>query len=211
MEPPCVTGAWTPTNIWDMAKASLQDLTGSVRAHALSDDYPVHDLRLLWDETPTLAVVSNEQREMPAVVHVAQVLLSSDAIRHGGGAPYGVLHPQFLLMALQLQNELDKRLTSDSQTPGPSCIRRNETNECLVLSPLEFWHRDEQVLLADPHPAKSYTGSPVRAVVTPPVAPAVMQSPLPLLYSTTLSGRWPFLPLFSRAEYLVLTLSLIHI
>lgn len=205
MEPPCVTGAWTPTNIWDMAKASLQDLTGSVRAHALSDDYPVHDLRLLWDETPTLAVVSNEQREMPAVVHVAQVLLSSDAIRHGGGAPYGVLHPQFLLMALQLQNELDKRLTSDSQTPGPSCIRRNETNECLVLSPLEFWHRDEQVLLADPHPAKSYTGSPVRAVVTPPVAPAVMQSPLPLLYSTTLSGRWPFLPLFSRAEYLVLT------
>ena len=58
---------------------------------------------------------------------------------------------------------------------------------------------------ADWHPAKSYSGSPVRAVVTPPVAPLVANSTMPLLYSTTLASRWPYLPLFSRAEYLVLT------
>lgn len=201
MSPACVRGAWVPTNIWDVVKASLQDLTGVVRAQALTDRYPVHDLRLVWDETPTLAVVNDEREDAP-VVHVAQILVSSDAIRHGNGAPYGVLHPEFLLTALEQERVLDRALLSGT---GPSCIRRNGTDDCLVLSPLEFWHRSRAEIEADTHPAKSYTGSPVRAVVTPPVAPTANDSPLPLLYSTTLSGRWPYLPLFSRAEYFVFT------
>lgn len=202
-QPACVTGAQSPTNIWDVVKGSLQDLTGSVRSQALSDHYPVHDLRLIWDETPTLEVVNKNEHEAP-VIHVAQVLMSSDDIRQGAGSPYGVLSPSFLMTALALEKELDAKLLSNAPDK-PSCVRRNETDTCLVLSPLEYWHRNEAEIKADPHPAKSYTGSPIRAIVTPPVAPMAAQSPLPLLYSTTLSGRWPFLPLFSRAEYLVLT------
>lgn len=202
-QPACVTGAQSPTNIWDVVKGSLQDLTGYVRSQALSDHYPVHDLRLVWDETPTLEVVNKNGHEAP-VIHVAQVLMSSDKIRQGAGSPYGVLSPSFLMTALALEKELDAKLLSDAPNK-PSCVRRNETDTCLVLSPLEYWHRNAAAIKADPHPAKSYTGSPIRAIVTPPVAPAAAHSPLPLLYSTTLAGRWPFLPLFSRAEYLVLT------
>jgi len=200
----CVMGSWMPNNIWDMALASIQDLTGTSRADISSDMYPVQDLRLIWDETPSLQVVRETNMSAPTV-HVAQVLVTSDATRRAGGSPYGVLHPRLLLSALALQNALDERLLHPKTGGGPSCVRRNETDACLVLSPLEFWGRDAARLREDRHPAQSYTGSPVRAVVTPPVAPITPHSPLPLLYSTTLSGRWPYLPLFSRAEYLVLT------
>ncbi|WFD27866.1 hypothetical protein MNAN1_002874 [Malassezia nana] len=200
----CVMGAWTPNNIWDMALASILELTGASRSDILSDLYPVQDLRLVWDETPSLHVVREMNVSAPTV-HVAQVLVTSDAIRRAGGSPYGVLHPRLLLAALELQEALDARLVHPSDHSMPSCVRRNETDTCLVLSPLEFWGRDPERLRQDRHPAQAYTGSPVRAVVTPPVAPMVPESPLPLLYSTTLSGRWPYLPLFSRAEYLVLT------
>ena len=43
-QPACVTGAQSPTNIWDVVKGSLQDLTGYVRSQALSDHYPVLSL-----------------------------------------------------------------------------------------------------------------------------------------------------------------------
>ncbi|WFD23983.1 hypothetical protein MEQU1_002680 [Malassezia equina] len=200
----CVTGSWMPNNIWDMALASILDLTGASRADIVSDMYPVQDLRLVWDETPSLQVVREPNVSAPKV-HVAQVLVTSDATRRAGGSPYGVLHPRLLLSALALQEALDARLLHPTEKGAPSCVRRNETESCLVLSPLEFWGRDAERLRHDGHPAQSYTGSPVRAVVTPPVAPMTPHSPLPLLYSTTLSGRWPYLPLFSRAEYLVLT------
>ncbi|WFD20491.1 hypothetical protein MCAP1_002735 [Malassezia caprae] len=201
---PCVMGSWMPNNIWDMALASILDLTGTSRADILSDMYPVQDLRLIWDETPSLQVVRETNVSAPTV-HVAQVLVTSDATRRAGGSPYGVLHPRLLLSALALQEALDERLLRAEAAGGPSCVRRNGTDTCLVLSPLEFWDHDAVRLREDKHPAQSYTGSPVRAILTPPVAPMMPHSPLPLLYSTTLSGRWPYLPLFSRAEYLVLT------
>ena len=200
----CVMGSWMPNNIWDMALASILDLTGASRADVLSDMYPVQDLRLVWDETPSLQVVRDTNVSAPTV-HVAQVLVTSDATRRAGGSPYGVLHPRLLLSALALQEALDERLLHPKAAGDPSCVRRNATDSCLVLSPLEFWGYDAARVRQDKHPAQSYTGSPVRAVVTPPVAPLTPHSPLPLLYSTTLSGRWPYLPLFSRAEYLVLT------
>ena len=36
----CVMGSWMPNNIWDMALASILDLTGASRADVLSDMYP---------------------------------------------------------------------------------------------------------------------------------------------------------------------------
>ncbi|KAL4399036.1 SREBP-SCAP complex protein [Malassezia pachydermatis] len=200
----CVTGAWTPTNIWDMAHASLLDLTGTTRSDILRDTFPVHDLRLLWDETPIFHMVEVHDDEHIPQVHMAQVLISTDAVRRGGGSPYGVLEPHVLHAALLLQQMLDAKLLGEPGTPS-QCVPRNDTHACLVLSPLEYWHRNATTLLSDAHPAKSYTGNPGRAVSAPPVAPPAPHSPIPLLYSTTLSSRWPFLPLFSRAEYAVLT------
>ena len=196
---PCVAGAWTPSNIWDMALASLSDVGGTTRARLHDATFPVHDLRLVWDETPSLEVVDTLDAHSVPTVHVAQVLVTTDAIRRGNGPPYGVLEPHLLLAAHEFQRALDRLLLARD-----ACIRPNQTEACLVLSPLAFWG-DAAAIHADGHPAKSYTGSPVRAVMTPPVAPVVPQSPLPLLYSTTLASRWPYLPLFSRAEYLVLT------
>lgn len=199
----CVTGAGTPTNIWDMALASLRDLSGATRADVLSDTYPVQDLRLFWDETPALEVLAPVD-DAPDV-YVAQALVTTDAVRRSGGSPFGVLARGVLQAALSLQTELDSRLLGDGGAAEARCVPRNDTRACLVLSPLEFWERNATLLRLDPHPAKSYTGSPARAVFAPPVAPVAPHSPIPLLYSTTLSSRWPFLPLFSRAEYAVLT------
>ena len=192
----CVSGAHTPHNIWEAFRASLADIAGTSPSFCRDDPaYPVHDLHMVWDETPSLQVVDRPTPPDAPRVHVAQLVVSTEAVRAGGGSPYGVLQTHTLLGAHRLQTALSAALT-------PHCVKDGDT--CLVLSPLDFWP-SAAAIAADAHPAKSITGSPVRAFAAPPVAPAHVNSSIPLLYSTTLASRWPYLPLFSRAEFLVLT------
>lgn len=195
----CVLGARAPTNIWDVVRTSLADITGGGHVNRSDADYPVHDLHLLWDETPSLEVVPRpEQASGMPKVRMEQVLLTTDSVRQGKGSPYGMLEPHALLAAQQVQHDIEARMLPNNL----SCYELD--GACLVLSPLSYWPTAADVQ-ADWHPAKSYTGSPVRAVVTPPVAPLHANTSIPLLYSTTLASRWPYLPLFSRAEFLVLS------
>ena len=205
----CVSGAFASSNIWELTRASLADLLGqSAPFHRDTDTFPVDDLRMIWDESPSLEVVAPpdapDAHTVPST-RVAQLLVTTQRIQQGDGSPYGVLQPHALLAALEVQQRLVRELRAPANATQPACIRRFGTDECLVLSPLDFWHGSAEEVLADWHPAKSYTGSPMRAVVTPPVAPAATNTSLPLLYSTTLTSRWPYLPLLSRAEFLVLT------
>ncbi|WFC99839.1 hypothetical protein MYAM1_002585 [Malassezia yamatoensis] len=195
----CVVGARTPTNIWDVARKSLGDIMGETRVQRTDELYVVHDLRLLWDETPNLEVVPSPQNTQNiASARMEQLVITTDAVRTGDGSPYGMLEPPTLLAAHNLQRAIEKRMyLNDVQ-----CIQMNE--RCLVLSPLSFWPQADDVY-NDWHPAKSYTGNPTRAIVTPPTGPSLENSSVPLLYSTTLASRWPYLPIFSRAEFLVMT------
>lgn len=195
----CIVGARAPTNIWDVARTSLSDITGDGRVQRSDESYAVHDLRLVWDETPSLEVVPRPTHaEGVPSVRMAQVLITTEAVRRGRGSPYGMLEPHALLTAQRMQSRLEAQLRASDV----SCVELD--GRCLVLSPLSYWPRAEDVH-GDWHPAKSFSGSPVRAVVTPPVAPLAANTTIPLLYSTTLASRWPYLPLFSRAEFLVLT------
>ncbi|PKI82478.1 hypothetical protein MVES_003692 [Malassezia vespertilionis] len=203
--PACVSGAHAPNNIWDAARSSLTDMLGLGGIHRGDQDYPVRDLRFLWDETPSLEVVAPPKKleHVPYVV-MEQVLITTDAVRSGRGSPYGMLEPHALLTAQGIQTALDRMLGEPAENAcGLTCVREHDS--CLVLSPLDYWHSDADKVSDDCHPAKSYTGSPIRAVVTPPVASQAVNTTIPLLYSTTLASRWPFVPIFSRAEYLVLT------
>ncbi|WFD36995.1 hypothetical protein MCUN1_003887 [Malassezia cuniculi] len=195
--PACVSGAHAPHSIWGAFRASLADLAGTSPSFRRADEaYPVHDLHLIWDETPSLQVVEEpDVRDDIPRVHVAQVIITADVVRAGGGPPYGVLQPHTLLAARKLQDALSRSLST--------CVRDASSGECLVLSPLDYWPSTEAIV-RDGHPAKSITGSPLRGIASPPVAPTANAS-VPRLYSTTLAGRWPYLPLFSRAEFLVLT------
>ena len=196
--PSCVSGAHAPRSIWGVLRSSLADLAGTSPSFRRDDEaYPVHDLHLIWDETPSLEVV--EHPELPPEtprVHVAQVVITADSVRAGGGSPYGVIQPHTLLAAHRLQTALSASLRS--------CVRDATTGSCLVLSPVNYWS-GAHAIASDAHPAKSITGNPIRGVISPPVGPSASNASMPLLYSTTLAGRWPYLPLFSRAEFLVLT------
>ncbi|SCZ96670.1 BZ3500_MvSof-1268-A1-R1_Chr4-4g07536 [Microbotryum saponariae] len=71
------------------------------------------------------------------------------------GAGVGALTKATLHRAMQLQNELERRLL-DGQVPGLSCIR-DHRGRCAVASPVEWWD-SEQALLADPDVHNTISG-----------------------------------------------------
>jgi hypothetical protein len=71
---------------------------------------------------------------------VERILIQSPLIEEG------TLNHQILLSALQFERRIADVLSS-RDTP---CLKKPK-GQCLVLSPLAFWHHDERMLLSDPN------------------------------------------------------------
>ncbi|SGZ22661.1 BQ5605_C022g09519 [Microbotryum silenes-dioicae] len=100
-------------------------------------------------------------------------------------AAVGALTKATLHRAMQLQNELERRLLA-GQVPGLSCIR-DHRGRCAVASPVEWWD-SEQALLADPDVHNTISGPSPNAEMLKNLEPNQQARMVPLTNPNTLVG-----------------------
>ena len=111
--------------------------------NAVSGFYAQDDLHNLWAGHSSLLVrddaVSRARCGVERTLRVERILIQSPVTDDDGA-----LNHQILLSTLRLERQIENVLSSR----GAPCLKRPD-GRCFVLSPLAFWHYDEQALLTD--------------------------------------------------------------
>lgn len=97
----------------------------------------------IWDHHSALRLhedpITRAKCGVGSALRVERILIQSPALDDNG-----VLNHQILLSTLNLENRLEE-LISAGDSP---CLKRPD-GKCLVLSPLLFWHHDQEALVSD--------------------------------------------------------------
>ncbi|KAI0320314.1 sterol-sensing domain of SREBP cleavage-activation-domain-containing protein [Amylostereum chailletii] len=126
-----------------LAHFSSQILDPFLATDATSSYYDQHDLIDIWAGHENLRV--REDSVARARCGVEQTLRLERLLIHSSGADdAGVLNRQILLSALKLEREISTALAAHNIP----CLRKPD-GQCLAITPLEFWHHDQGMLLAD--------------------------------------------------------------
>ncbi|KAI0059046.1 hypothetical protein BV25DRAFT_1860933 [Artomyces pyxidatus] len=151
-----------------LAHFSSQILDPFLAADAISSYYAQHDLWNVWSNHDPLQV--REDSVVRARCGMEQTLRVERVLIHGSGVEdAGALNHQILMSTLKLEQRIASELTS-RRVP---CLRRSG-GQCLVISPLEFWHHDANVLLSDTNVKDALSLSKNLTISGMPVVPQMV-------------------------------------